>query len=283
MLAASVFLLAGAEGALAKSGGNSNDHGGMRSFDSGRNHDKMKSRETDRHRDRRNRVTQHDDKEKGGDKHAEKKKDKAPGTTTAANKPPAAGRAINDTIHPVPGTPTPVAVSGTNNNTIHPIIANGAAGVVTVSNGVTKQQIPNGPGGVTVYSSSPGMITVTNGKDSVTLNGGSLTLSGNVLGVGAGQNIQVGPRNGEGNTVVAISPPSAVPLPNGGKVDMTQGGGFGVDVLKGVTDFGYGLEHGFSGGPAPPPSTSTTTQQVFAASVLERMWLRIAGEIANLT
>ncbi|MDH2347621.1 hypothetical protein [Bradyrhizobium sp. SSUT77] len=96
-------------------------------------------------------------------------------------------------------------------NTIHPILSP-PAGNVTVSNGVTKYEIPNGAGGVSAYSSGPGKITVTNGKDSVTLNGGSVTVS-NALGVGAAQNnVQVGARNGEGKTVVSVAPqkPSAV-------------------------------------------------------------------------
>ncbi|MDH2349254.1 hypothetical protein QCM80_00940 [Bradyrhizobium sp. SSUT112] len=95
-------------------------------------------------------------------------------------------------------------------NTIHPILSP-PAGNVTVSNGVTKYEIPNGAGGVSAYSSGPGKITVTNGKDSVTLNGGSVTVS-NALGVGAAQNnVQVGARNGEGKTVVSVAPqkPSA--------------------------------------------------------------------------
>jgi len=66
-------------------------------------------------------------------------------------------------------------------NTIHPILSP-PAGNVTVSNGVTKYEIPNGAGGVSAYSSGPGKITVTNGKDSVTLNGSSVTVS-NALGV----------------------------------------------------------------------------------------------------
>lgn len=93
-------------------------------------------------------------------------------------------------------------------NTIHPILSP-PAGNVTVSNGVTKYEIPNGAGGVSAYSSGPGRITVTNGKDSVTLNGGSVTVS-NALGVGAAQNnVQVGARNGEGKTVVSVAPQKA--------------------------------------------------------------------------
>ena len=59
------------------------------------------------------------------------------------------------------------------------------SGTVTVSNGVTTYEIPNGPGGVALYSGKDGTITVTNGTEMKTLNGGSVTLSGNVKGVGA--------------------------------------------------------------------------------------------------
>lgn len=116
-------------------------------------------------------------------------------------------------------------------NTIHPI-PSPPAGNVTVSNGVTKYEIPNGAGGVSAYSSGPGKITVTNGKDSVTLNGSSVTVS-NALGVGAAQNnVQVGARNGEGKTVVSVAPQKA-PTAAG---DVTTGPGSitvtGLDVLK---------------------------------------------------
>lgn len=105
-------------------------------------------------------------------------------------------------------------------NTIHPITSP-PAGNVTVSNGVTKYEIPDGAGGVSAYSSAPGKITVTNGKDSVTLNGSSVTVS-NALGVGAAQNnVQIGARNGEGKTVVSVAPQKA-PTTTG---DVTTGPG----------------------------------------------------------
>ena len=138
---------------------------------------------------------------------------------------------------------------------------------MTVSNGVTKIDIANGPGGVAVYSGSPGTITVTNGKESQTLRGGSVTLFGDVIGVGAAQNVQVGARNGEGNTVVAIKPqpaPANVPVP----AHVTGGpeGGFfsalGNGIKDGIKDVAGHLD------PVPeyrttplPPKTSTSTQQ----------------------
>ena len=146
----------------------------------------------------------------------------------AGNSPPP-GTASNNAIHPIvtknPAQPTANAPTTTGmlppndpvGNT-HPTPGANPPTVVTVSNGVTTTQIQNGLGGVSVYSDKPGTITVTNGKESTTLSGGSLTLSGNVVGVGGGQGVEVGPRNGEGNTVVAIKPepppPASRPVEN---------------------------------------------------------------------
>ena len=134
------------------------------------------------------------------------------------------------------GTSTGVTAAA---NTIHPI-PSPPAGNVTVSNGVTKYEIPNGAGGVSAYSSGAGKITVTNGKDSVTLNGSSVTVS-NALGVGAAQNnVQVGARNGEGKTVVSVAPQKA-PTPAG---DVTTGPGSitvtGEDAVKTFGKVTYG-------------------------------------------
>src|SRR5215468_4156737 len=98
VLMAGIFLLAGADGALAGNGGI---------------HDGIRSQGSSPDRDHSSKVTTHDDKAKGGDRRSEKngdidkKKDKAPVTTTTTNKPPVAG--INNTIHPIPGTPNPAA------------------------------------------------------------------------------------------------------------------------------------------------------------------------------
>jgi hypothetical protein len=143
-------------------------------------------------------------------------------------------------------------------NTIHPILSP-PAGNVTVSNGVTKFEIPNGAGGVSAYSSGPGKITVTNGKDSVTLNGSSVTVS-NALGVGAAQNnVQVGARNGEGKTVVSVAPqkaPTAAGDVTTGPGSITVTGGDALKTFGKVTDgvallsfvppiaAGYGLAKG---------------------------------------
>lgn len=205
LLTAGFILLAATEGALAKNGGNSNDRGGMRSGDFGRD------------RDHGNKLTEkHADKDRNGDKHAEKHKNKTSGTTNANNNTPS-GTGGKIPLDPgTGGKPTQTTTNGGRlppndpvGNT-HPAAPGSPPSVVTVSNGVTKYDIPNGPGGVAVYSSSPGTITVTNGKESKTLSGGSLTLSGNVVGVGAAQGIQVVAPNGEGKTVVAIKPPAPI-------------------------------------------------------------------------
>jgi len=223
-----------------------------------------------------------------------------PATGPASNKDAGAGQpspsAANNTIHPIvtndparsPAGPPVVAGKLPPNDPVgstHPTPGANPPTVVTVSNGVTTTQIQNGPGGVAVYSDKPGTITITNGKESTTLNGGSVTLSGDVVGVGHGQGIEVGPRNGEGKTVVAISPPAAAPVPappshvTGGP----EGGFFGdlgssikdgvkaagngladgaATVGKGITD-GLGLDTSFKSKPvaAPPPTTSTDQQQ----------------------
>ena len=267
MLTVGIFFLASTEAGFAKNGGNSGDHGEMRSHDSSRNngdHEGMRRHEPNRDRDDSGRKysEKHEDKHKDDGKHAEqmkdkdKEKEKTSGTTTATTTQPVAGPGNNNTIHPIPGTPAPVTVSGPGgSNTIHPI-PSPPPGTVTITNGVTTYQIPNGAGGVSVSSNSPGTITVTNGTETRTLNGGSLTVSG-AIGVGGSKDVEVGPRNGEGSTVVAIKPPPTPPVYQGEDLRAFSRG----TVLDGIADFGYGRTHGFAPGPAPPPTTSTTTQQ----------------------
>jgi hypothetical protein len=294
MLTAAVVLLAATDVAFAKDGGHSNGRGGMASSASSRNggsHDRMSSRESNRDRDRGDKHSErHENKGKEHADNTHKEKSNTPGATTVNNAPPAPGTGGRNTIHPVISPPPAASgVSSTTGitpprNTIHPIVtpaggnatgSNGvttipidpgtggkpsAGGSVTVSNGVTKYEITNGPGGVAVYSGKPGTITVTNGKESVTLNGGSVNLSGNVIGVGAPKELQV-LRKPNGEATIAVNappPPPTPPLPNGGMTDFT---GVGGGIFKAVDDFGYGLTHGFGAGPVPPPRTSTTTQQ----------------------
>jgi hypothetical protein len=310
-----MILFACAQGAAAR-GGNSGDHGGMRSRNSNA-HEAMIRHQSHRHRDRgdghgagnntiRPIVTsqrhrnndKHGDKShdhtakspvkcikapcsrEGGDrdaKHGHKQagdenKGSAAGTSIGSKPPAVPGTAGNNTIHPIvtnkPGQSTADAGSGKlpPNDPVgntHPTPGLNPPTVVSVSNGVTTTQIQNGPGGVAVYSDKPGTITVTNGKESTTLNGASVTLSGNVVGVGHSQGVEVGPRNAEGKTVVAIKPPPETPpagtLQRNDPRDVLKC--FGCDVLGGVADFGYGITHGFAPGPVPPPKTSTTTQR----------------------
>jgi hypothetical protein len=196
-------------------------------------------------------------------------KDKAPST------PAAPGTAGNNTIHPIvtnnPKQPSANAPTSTGQlppndpvGNTRPTPGPNPPTVVSVSNGVTTTRIQNGLGGVTVFSDKPGTITVSNGKESTTLNGASVTLSGNVVGVGGGQGVEVRPRNGEGNTVVAIkSAPQASPSglsSEDNRKAFYQGCG-PCEVLEGISDFGYGVAHGFAPGAAPPPATSTIQQQ----------------------
>ncbi len=287
LLTAAVFLLGAADSACARNGGHSNDNGGGR--DHGDRHSEKHERSGDnrsalrevrRDKDGDKHAEKHKDKDRDGDKHAEKHKDgekhkdkeakqadkskdqgKTSDTTTAADgKTPAAEGSLFD--HGVVGkTPTDIA-----RTPIDPGTGRKPTGNVTVSNGKDSYEISNGPGGVAVYSGKAGTITVTNGKESRTLNGGSVTLSGNVIGVGAAQNVQVSARNGEGRTTIAIRPQEpAPPAGNGANSDDSRARfedeTVGGHVLQGILDFGYGVSHGFSGGPAPPPKTSTSTQQ----------------------
>lgn len=77
-------------------------------------------------------------------------------------------------------------------------------GIATISNGVTTSAIANGKT-LTVTSNSPGMITVTDGKNSVTMPGGSLTLSG-APSVVAGSNLEVHRNPNTGDVTFAINP-----------------------------------------------------------------------------
>ena len=209
-----------------------------------------------------------------------KDKDRSNGTT-ASNKTPLPGTAGKDTIHPIPDKAAPVASApstGTGmTNTIHPITSP-PPGTVTISNGVTTYQIPNGAGGVSAFSGNPdeGWITITNGTESRSLKGGSVTVSG-AIGIGGDANdIEVGSPNGEGKTVVAIRPhpapaaPPAPPVP--GHVTGGPEGGFFGALGNSILDAGKAVGRGAVdvisvGGPTPgtpgagEPKTSTSTQQ----------------------
>ena len=183
----------------------------------------------------------HKDKE-SAEKTTNAEQDNTTGTASTANSDPQAadgdlfGKGI---VGRKPTDITPVnsgAVSGPAAvNTIYPI-ASPPPRVVTISVGEGSFQIPDGPGGVIVSSTSPGTLTISNGHNSRTVGAGSLTLSG-TLGVGRGPGVQVGPTNGEGKTVIAVTPPPPAPLPHPGTVTNTSamddigkavGGAFGV-------------------------------------------------------
>jgi hypothetical protein len=94
--------------------------------------------------------------------------------------------------------------AGTASPTVSP---NGTNGTATISNGVTTSAIFNG-NGLTVSSTSPGRITVINSSNSsVSLAGGSLTLSG-ATSVKAGPGVDV-VRLPNGTVGIAIKPASA--------------------------------------------------------------------------
>jgi hypothetical protein len=124
--------------------------------------------------------------------------------TSSASNGPSQGSAPGSTsrvssfnrVHPIINqNPTSSASSGSTN------------GVVSISNGVTKSAISNERGGLTVTSTRPGTITITNVKgSSVTLAGGSVTLSGAATPVKAGAGLQVAHLM-NGSTVVAVNPP----------------------------------------------------------------------------
>jgi hypothetical protein len=102
-------------------------------------------------------------------------------------------------------------------NTIHPI-PSPPRRVVTISNGKDSFQIYDGPGGVTVTSSRPGQLTVSNGVQSQTLSGITMTITGSA-GVGVAKGLGTGPRQADGSTVV-LSPNGTVtstsPIPGTG-------------------------------------------------------------------
>ena len=230
MLTTAALLLAATDGALAKDEGNSHDRGAMKSSESSRssgNHDAMKSHDSNRDHDHSDKVSErHKDKsndagkqsepykdmgkewyyDKTKDKEMTKGKDKTPPATTVSNKPPAPGTGGTNAIHPIAspppvasgaGKPTAVAVPV---NTIHPI-ASPPPHMVTISDGVNTYQIPDGAGGVSVSSSRPGTITVSNGVQTQTVHGIKITISG-ALGVGVPKDIQVGRPNADGSTVI---------------------------------------------------------------------------------
>jgi hypothetical protein len=147
------------------------------------------------------------------DRHADKKQKKECLYITADGKR-CGGSATNTTKPAQPGgtiagnNPSPTqtvkpgfVISGQPTNVKGVSYGNGIA---TISNGVTTSAIANGKT-LTVKSYSPGMITVTDGTNSVTMPGGSLTLSG-APSVVAGSNIEVHRNPNTGDLTFAINP-----------------------------------------------------------------------------
>lgn len=184
----------------------------------------LKPDRADKHADKQDQV--HEKWGRDRERLADGKKTTAPAGKPIDKRVEATGGKPAETVatKPVASSSASTAAVAPPVNTIHPILSP-PAGNVTVSNGVTKYEIPDGAGGVSAYSSAPGKITVTNGKDSVTLNGSSVTVS-NALGVGAAQNnVQVGARNGEGKTVVSVAPTPEAPTPRGTVTGFNMPGG----------------------------------------------------------
>jgi hypothetical protein len=147
---------------------------------------------------------------------------------------------------------------------------------VKISNGVTTSLIKDAPGGLLVTSTSPGTITISNGKNSVTFPNEAVSLSG-AVSVGAGAGVQAF-REKTGDIVVRLpqppappTPPPAAKLPHPGTVTGGPEGGFLSALGHGIENGGKSIVDGFFsiGSPTPgtpgagvqAPKTSITTQQ----------------------
>ena len=158
------------------------------------------------------------DKKDVSDKHAQKSHKKK-GCKNVTVPTPDCGPGTHDPV----GNTNPGGKTGSGSTTGGNTTAKGpspAYTTVILSNGVTNSAIFNGKG-IMVTSNSPGTITVSNGRDSVTLLGGSISLHG-ALSVSAAAGMQiVHLRNGD--IGVAASPvlintppkPSSNPVPPG--------------------------------------------------------------------
>jgi hypothetical protein len=243
-LAAGVAMLSGVNGANASSRHHDNDveNTGMNSHT---------------HQSASEKKAQHEKKKK--DKTVIRKKQclyitsdgKRCGGTASAN-PPTNGSA---------GSNPPANGSGSSKSS--------SGNTVTISNGSTKVDIPNGPGGLIISSNSPGTITVFNGTTSQTLRGGSITLSG--AGVASGSVFtQTTPglqtrKLTNGDVSIAVNPPPPGQAKPAGKTP-TEDGSLGAELKGAAKDLGNEIEHlgdYLSWGSATPahPKTSTTTQE----------------------
>lgn len=172
---------------------------------------------------------------------------------------------------------------------------------VGISNGVTATRLANGPNGLYAVVRSPGTVTITNGKDSVTLRGNSVNITGAAVKLApvectgcvlksipaGGFTIAADPKKGyypSGDPSRGISgprqqyptyPPSAATAPAAPAPSHVTGGpegGFfgalGSSIVDGGKAVGRGAESAISiGSPKPgtpgagAPKTSTTIQQ----------------------
>jgi hypothetical protein len=171
---------------------------------------------------------------------------------------------------------------------------------VGVSNGVTATRIENGTKGLYAVIRSPGTVTITNGKDSVTLRGNSVNITGAAVKLApvectgcvlksipaGGYTIVADPKKGyypAANPSRGISgprqeypmTPASAPAPAPAAVSHVTGGpegGFfgalGSSIVDAGKAVGRGAESAISVGSPKPgtpgagaPKTSTTTQQ----------------------
>ena len=112
---------------------------------------------------------------------------------------------------------------------------------------------------------------LSNGAESRTLSGGTLTLSGDVTGVAPAEGIQVGARNRDGNILVAVAPPAKPPAAPSAAQDV----GLGVQIENDLAERGSGVESAAGSvkrNPAPGGREGATSLQDRAAEWPEGDW-----------
>ena len=150
---------------------------------------------------------------------------------------------------------------------------------VTLSNGVTTSAIFNGKG-LTVTSTSPGTITVSNGTNSVTMPGGSMNLSG-AVSVQAGAGVQL-VRHPNGDVTVAANPTvaSGPTKPSGG----AQAGPPGVTAADNFKELGKVAGNGLATVAVSPVAVVAGAGVIVGgalAGIVEGHPLKTTKEIAN--
>jgi hypothetical protein len=193
---------------------------------------------------------------KKNDKHAERKKKKDCKHVTVPT--PECGVGAHDPVgntHPAGTT----ASTGSGTKTPSP-----AYTTVTLSNGVTNSAIFNGKG-LTITSSSPGTITVSNGNSSVTLPGGSLTLHG-AISVSASSGLQLVHLT-NGDVTVAVSPILVSGPAKPGTNNVPPGVTFGDDLKSVGKTFAKGVTLGTASTVIVPAAAVTTAFGGIVATV----------------